>query len=257
MSETDSPRSSVCSDDSEIPTLEFHSPSQVEELMELYIEKYNDVLCLLETYEANDDDIQELREKTLDKFEYEVLAEAYEAAGKEKTAESLREQAEECDERIEELRESIENIEDIKDHFYEMYKVEVKRETYEIYIKACEKYLQLYNKQKSVETKKNAIRPASPRRYPKAASPSRLNPEKDSTPPRRESTPPPAKRETRKEEPKEEPKRKVLEEVIKPSKKEEPVVEEKSTERGQPPPLPPPPAIKVPSISSMKGKKKK
>ena len=42
MSDTDSPRSSVCSDESEIPTLEFNSPAQVEELMDLYIEKYND-----------------------------------------------------------------------------------------------------------------------------------------------------------------------------------------------------------------------
>lgn len=251
MSDTDSPRSSVCSDESEIPTLEFNSPAQVEELMDLYIEKYNDVLSLLETYEANDDDIQELREKTLDKFEFEILAEAYEAAGKEKTAEALREQAEECDERIEELRENIEDIGDIKDHFYEMYKVEVKRETYEIYIKACEKYLSLYNKKKVVEDKKNTIRPASPRRYPnKAASPSRLNLEKVSTP--KVETPP--RREVVKEE-----KRKV-EEVCKPVKKEEPVVEAtKSTadERGALPPLPPPPAIKVPSIALMKGKKKK
>jgi len=250
MSDTDSPRSSVCSDESEIPTLEFNSPAQVEELMDLYIEKYNDVLSLLETYEANDDDIQELREKTLDKFEFEILAEAYEAAGKVKTAEAMREQAEECDERIDELRESIESIEDIKDHFYEMYKVEVKRETYEIYIKACEKYLSLYNKKKVVEDKKNTIRPASPRRYPnKAASPSRLNLEKVSTP--KVETPP------RKEVVKEE-KRKV-EEVCKPVKKEEPVEEaSKSTAgRGDLPPLPPPPPIKVPSILNMKSKSKK
>jgi hypothetical protein len=108
----------------------------------------------------------------------------------------------------------------------------------------------LYNKKKVVEEKKNTIRPASPRRYPnKAASPSRLNLEKVSTP--RVETPP------RKEVVKEE-KRKV-EEVCKPVKKEEPVEEapKSNGERGLPPPLPPPPAIKVPSILNMKPKKKK
>jgi hypothetical protein len=169
-----SPSSTTSSQESEDPVMEFRSPEQVEELYSQLVEKYNDIMFLLETYEAMDDDIQELREKHLDKYEHLMMAEAYEAAGQHATAEGCRNMAEECEERIEELQENIEDI-DIKEHFIGMYDTEIKKDTYEIMMKACEKYLEKCKKRKVIEAKRQTIRPASPRRYPKAASPSRLN----------------------------------------------------------------------------------
>ena len=182
------PRSDYSDDstDSVMPELEFKSVAQVEELYDTLIDKYNEVMMLLETYEIVDDDIQELREKTLDKYEHMALAEAYDAVGEHTTAEGCRNQGDECDERIEELQEGLDGT-DIETHFYEMYKVEIKKETYEIMLKACEKYLEKSKKKKVVQEKRQTIRPASPRRYPKgAASPSRLL---NNTPPRKQDTP--------------------------------------------------------------------
>jgi hypothetical protein len=48
----------------------------------------------------------------------------------------------------------------------------------EIQLKACEKYLERRKRRAKVEEKKATIRPASPRRFPRAASPSRLTNDK-------------------------------------------------------------------------------
>lgn len=165
--------SSSSSDESVEITVEFKTPKQVEELYEALIDKYNDIMLKLEALEAIDDDIQELREKTLDSFEFEMLARAYEAVGDKTTAEGLRNQAEETQERIQELKVELEDNE-LSDHFMELYQMEVQKETYEIQLKACEKYLEKSKRKAAVAAKKETIRPASPRRYPKAASPSRL-----------------------------------------------------------------------------------
>jgi len=154
-------------------TPEFNNPQQVEEQYEKLIDKYNDVMLQLEALEAIDDDIQELREKTLDEYEFQMLAEAYEACGQKTMSEGLRCQAEETREKIQELQETLEEVE-IKDHFFELYKMEIQKETLEIQLKACEKYLERNKKKSVVAAKKETIRPASPRKYPKAASPSRL-----------------------------------------------------------------------------------
>jgi hypothetical protein len=165
--------SSSSSDESIELVIEYKSPKQVEELYTKLIDKYNDILIELEALEAIDDDIQELREKMLDKYEFQMLAEAYEAAGDKTTAEGLRNQSEEVDEKIAELQQSIENV-DPKEHFMELYELEIQKETYEIQLKACEKYLERTKRKGAIASKKEHIRPASPRRYPKAASPSRL-----------------------------------------------------------------------------------
>lgn len=165
--------SSSSSDESVDITPEFHNPQQVEEQYEKLIEKYNDILLQLEALEATDDDIQELREKTLDEYEFQMLAEAYDACGQRVMADGLRCQAEEAREKIQELQSNLEDIE-IKDHFFELYKMEIQKETLEIQLKACEKFLEKSKKKNVVAQKKETIRPASPRRYPKAASPSRL-----------------------------------------------------------------------------------
>ena len=239
-----SPRSTASSTESEDIALEFENPEQVEGLYETLIEKYNDLMIQLEILEGIDDDIQELRETHLDKYEYQVLAEAYSAAGDRKTAEGLRNQAEECDERIEELEENLEEVMPrVKEHFYELYLLEIQKETLEIKLKACEKYLEKKKRKTQVEAKKQAIRPASPRRYQNMASPSRLNtaPKAPSpkTPPKssRDSTPesspdsspipvpPPAPKKEKKAEPAKK---------EKPAKKAEPVepTEKKTTLAG-------------------------
>jgi hypothetical protein len=156
--------------------IEFLNPQQAQELFELLIEKHNSIQDEIEAYEMIDDDVQELRELTLDKYEHQLLADAYEAAGHKSTATGLRNQAEELDERIEELQANIENI-DIREHMIELYELDIRRETLEVQMKACEKYLEKSKRKAYLEIKKQAIRPASPRRYPKAASPSRLNTE--------------------------------------------------------------------------------
>lgn len=172
---TPSSRSSTSTDSSEELDIVFESSQQVEDLYESLVEKYNDMLIQLEVLEGIDDDIQELREKQLDKYEYQLLAEAYEAAGAKDTAIGLRNQAEECNERIDELHQNLEGV-DPKEHFYELYEMEIKKDTMEIHLKACEKYLEKRKRKSQMEAKKQNIRPASPRRYPKAASPSRLEP---------------------------------------------------------------------------------
>jgi hypothetical protein len=156
--------------------MEFINPKQVESLYSIIVDKYNDIQDEIEALEIIDDDIQELREETLNKYEFTLLAEAYKAAGQSATAEGLLNQAEECDERIEELQSSLEDI-DVKEHIMELYELEIQRETLEIQMKACEKYLEKSKRKAYLETKKATIKPASPRRYPKAASPSRLNTE--------------------------------------------------------------------------------
>ena len=185
---------SASSEMSEDPEIEFLNVKQVKALYELLIDKHANLQEEIEAYEVIDDDIQELREKTLDKYEFSLLAEAYEAAGERTTAEGLRNQSEDCNERIEELQESLsDNTESdfIKENMMRLYELEIRRDTYEIQIKACEMYLKKCKQRNYVELKKQAIRPASPRRFPKAASPSRLTTgvslrtNDDSTPPRR------------------------------------------------------------------------
>lgn len=164
---------SVSSNDSQELTLEFNSPSQVEELYSTLVDRYNESLLQLEILEGVDDDIQELRETKLNEYEFLLMAEAYEAAGEKTVATGMRSQAEECVERIEELQEMLEDI-DIKEHHMELYEMEIQKETYEIQMKACEKYLEKGKRKAQMAAKKATIRPISPRRFPKAASPSRL-----------------------------------------------------------------------------------
>jgi len=173
-----SPKSSSSknSNDSDEIEMEFNSPKQVEQLYSIIVDKYNDIQDEIEALEIIDDDIQELREETLNKYEFSLLAEAYKSAGQSATAEGLSNQAEECDERIEELQSSLEDI-DVKEHIMELYELEIQKETLEIQMKACEKYLEKSKRRAYLENKKATIKPASPRRYPKAASPSRLNTE--------------------------------------------------------------------------------
>ena len=165
------------SEESQDIEIEFINPKQVEALYEILVDKYNKLQDEIEAIEMVDDDIQELREMKLNQYEYCMLAEAYEATGNKTTAAGLREQADECEERINELQDALESVlEDIKDHMMTMIEMEIKRETYEIQMKACEKYLEKSKRKAYMETKKATIKPASPRRY-KAASPSRLNTE--------------------------------------------------------------------------------
>jgi len=173
MSDTPKSKSSTSSSDSAEPEIEFLNTKQVEMLYDILIQKYNDVMDELEMYEMIDDDIQECREVTLDKYELELLAEAYDALGERTTAEGCRNQAAESAERIEELQANLENV-DIKEHLYELYELEIRKETYECQIKACEKYLEKSKRKAYLESKRATIRPASPRRYPKAHSPSRI-----------------------------------------------------------------------------------
>jgi MAP7 domain-containing protein 1 len=188
MSSSPTSTSSSSSSESADIVPEFENPKQVEEQYEKLIEKYNDVMLQLEALEAIDDDIQELREKTLDEYEFQMLAEAYQACGQKTMAEGLRCQAEETREKIQELQETLEDVE-IKDHFFDLYKMEIQKETLEIQLKACEKYLEKSKKKNVIASKKETIRPASPRRYPKAASPSRLSNDK-AAPVARSCTPP-------------------------------------------------------------------
>ena len=95
-----SPTASVDSNSSADPEIEFINPKQVEALYDLIENRYNEVQTELEAYEMMDDDIQELREVSLNKYELNLLAEAYEAAGHHSSAAEMREQAEEYDERI-------------------------------------------------------------------------------------------------------------------------------------------------------------
>ncbi len=163
------------SEQSQDPEIEFINPKQVEALYEILVDKYNNLQDEIETLEMIDDDIQELREMKLNQYEFAMLAEAYDAVGQKTTADGLREQAEECDERIEELQNSLEDVlENVKDHMMRLVEMEIRRETYEIQMKACEKYLEKTKRKAYMETKKSTIKPASPRRYAKAASPSRL-----------------------------------------------------------------------------------
>jgi len=163
------------SEQSQDPEIEFINAKQVEALYEILVDKYNNLQDEIETLEMIDDDIQELREMKLNQYEFAMLAEAYDAVGQKTTADGLREQAEECDERIEELQSSLEDVlENVKDHMMRLVEMEIRRETYEIQMKACEKYLEKTKRKAYMETKKSTIKPASPRRYAKAASPSRL-----------------------------------------------------------------------------------
>jgi hypothetical protein len=146
---TPSSTSSSSTDESIDITPEFNNPQQVEEQYEKLIEKYNDILLQLEALEATDDDIQELREKTLDEYEFQMLAEAYDACGQRVMADGLRCQAEEAREKIQELQSALDDIE-IKDHFFELYKMEIQKETLEIQLKACEKYLEKSKKKNVV-----------------------------------------------------------------------------------------------------------
>lgn len=188
MSTPRSETSSMEDEQEEFP-LEFNSPEQVEELLDQIIEKHEEVQMNLEVLEATDDDVQELRELEMDRYQLQVLAEAYDALGETITAQGSRNQAEECDERISELQSNLENMGELGDHFYNLYKTQMERETLEIKMNACMKYLEKHRRKAQLESKKEKIRPASPRRYAAAQSPSRLAPAREVTPPR-EATPP-------------------------------------------------------------------
>jgi hypothetical protein len=177
-SPTDSPRSSDSTESKEIE-IEFLNPRQVEELYGILVDKHNNLQDEIEAIQMLDDDVQELREQKLNQYEYAMMAEVYEALGQKTVANGLREQAEECEERIKELEESLEeDLPDIQGHMMTMLELEIKNETIEVQMKACQKYLERTKRKAYMEAKKATIKVASPRRYKTgAASPSRLNTE--------------------------------------------------------------------------------
>jgi hypothetical protein len=145
--------------------VKFESVRQVEDLYENLIELYNDVLIEYEEMEAIDDDIQELRNTTLDKYDYSLMAEVYQALGEKETAEDLEEKARECDEVIEDLQKKLEGV-DINEHLIKFYEYEVKKENFDIQMKACEKFLEKSQRKREAEKMRSNLRPASPRRFP-------------------------------------------------------------------------------------------
>lgn len=145
--------------------VKFESVRQVEDLYENIIEMYNDVLVEYEELEMIDDDVQELRNTMLDKYDYSLMAEVYRSLGENDTAEELDEKANECQEIVEELQKKLDGI-DIKEHLLKFYETEIKKENFDIQVKACEKFLEKNNRRREAEKLKGNIRPASPRRFP-------------------------------------------------------------------------------------------
>jgi len=190
--------------------IKFESVRQVEDLYENLIELYNDVLIEYEEMEAIDDDIQELRNTTLDKYDYSLMAEAYQALGEKETAEDLEEKARECDEIIEDLQKKLEGV-DINEHLIKFYEYEVKKENFDIQMKACEKFLEKSQRKREAEKMRSNLRPASPRRFPnltRVPSPRFIAEESEESDHESEEEieSPPSSPEAPKPEPKEEPK---------------------------------------------------
>jgi tetratricopeptide (TPR) repeat protein len=145
--------------------VKFDSVRQVEDLYEKLIDIYNDVGAEYEELEAIDDDIQEIRNTTLDKYDYSLMAEVYRSLGENDTADELDEKANECDEVIVDLQKKLEGV-DIKEHLFKFYEMEIRKENFDIQMKACEKYLEKSQRKREMEKMKGTIRPASPRRFP-------------------------------------------------------------------------------------------
>ena len=145
--------------------VKFDSVRQVEDLYESLIDIYNDVQIEYEILEATDDDIQELRNTTLDKYDYSLMAEVYTSLGETETSKELEEKANECQEVIEDLQKKLEGV-DIKEHLFKFYEMEIRKENFDIQMKACEKYLEKSQRRRELEKLKGSIRPASPRRFP-------------------------------------------------------------------------------------------
>jgi hypothetical protein len=145
--------------------VKFESVRQVEDLYEKLIDIYNEVGAEYEELEATDDDIQELRNTTLDKYDYNLMAEVYRSLKEEDTANELDEKANECEEVIVDLQKKLEGV-DIKEHLFKFYEMEIRKENFDIQMKACEKFLEKSQRRRELEKMKGGIRPASPRRFP-------------------------------------------------------------------------------------------
>lgn len=145
--------------------VKFENVRQVEDLYEKLIDIYNEVLIEYEELEAIDDDIQELRNTTLDKYDYELMAEVYKSLGEKETADQLEEKAKECQEVIESLQERLAGI-NISEHLSKFYEMEVRKENFDIQMKACEKYLEKSQRKREADKMRTNLRPASPRRFP-------------------------------------------------------------------------------------------
>lgn len=143
--------------------IEFNSVEQVDELYLKLIEEYNEVAIQFEELDALDDHIQELRCLNLDHYDFSLMSEVYSAIDDNYTANECIENAEECEAEIDEIREKVAGI-DLKEHLFNLYNLEYRKEQYEIQIAACEKYLEKCNKYKEMKKKKAMIRPASPKR---------------------------------------------------------------------------------------------
>ena len=143
--------------------IEFISVEQVDELYLKLIEEYNEVATQFEELDALDDSIQELRCLNLDHYDFSLMSEVYSAIDDNYTANECIENAEECEEEINDIRKKITGI-DLKEHLFNLYNLEYRKEQYEIQIAACEKYLEKSNKYKEMKKKKAMIRPASPKR---------------------------------------------------------------------------------------------
>jgi tetratricopeptide (TPR) repeat protein len=145
--------------------VKFESVRQVEDLYEKLIDIYNEVGAEYEELEAIDDDIQEIRNTTLDKYDYSLMAEVYRSLGENDTADELDEKANECEEVIVDLQKKLEGV-DIKEHLFKFYEMEIRKENFDIQMKACEKFLEKSQRKRELEKMKGSIRPASPRRFP-------------------------------------------------------------------------------------------
>ena len=143
--------------------IEFNSVEQVDELYLKLIEEYNEVATQFEELDAMDDSIQQLRCLNLDHYDFSLMSEVYSAIDDNYTANECIENAEECEVEIDEIREKVTGI-DLKEHLFNLYNLEYRKEQYEIQISACEKYLEKSNKYKEMKKKKAMIRPASPKR---------------------------------------------------------------------------------------------
>lgn len=146
--------------------LEFLNPEQVEEQYEKLIDEYNEVLIKAEELEEIDDNLQALRAVNLDRYDYMIMLDVYncfDTYDDKETVEELTSLIEECEEEIEDYRKKLSGL-NLKEHLYNYYNMEQKKEQYEIQIKCCEKYLEKSKKTKEMEKKREKIRPASPRR---------------------------------------------------------------------------------------------
>lgn len=143
--------------------IEFNSVEQVDELYLKLIEEYNEVATQFEELDALDDSIQELRCLNLDHYDFSLMSEVYASIDDNYTSNECIENMEECEAEIDDIREKVAGV-DLKEHLFNLYNLEYRKEQYEIQIAACEKYLEKCNKYKEMKKKKALIRPASPKR---------------------------------------------------------------------------------------------